>query len=791
MAKRSKNNQVVIGKDNTNAGSKGATVLPWPSWFSRDWLLGLILVLAVILVYQPVWYAGFIWDDDSLIITNPCMIGPFGLKEIWTTNAADICPLTLSTFWAEHALWGLAPLPYHLLNVLWHGACAVLLWRILRSLQVPGAWLGAVLWALHPVQVESVAWISEMKNTESGLFFLLSILFFVRWLRAKDLDRQTDARVCYRIGQGRVASRFWAAPRREEGEYPLRSLTDEQQRCSPKVPPPFGPGFFCLLASLLTPYRPLRVCSSLDASPEGKSSPGATLSYSITHPNWNYGLTLLFAALAMACKSSTVILPMVLCLCAWWMEGKWHWRNLARVFPIFIISIAASALSIWTQGLVLKTLTDPQWVRTWPQRLMGAGDAVWFYLGKLLWPHPLMTAYPRWQIDAGWWFWYVPLLAVIIVLLILWLKRGTWSRPWFFTFAYFLTALFPVLGLVDNPIFRYSLVFDHFQYLADMGPLALAGAGLVRLMDFVIPGKPWLQSALCAGLLLILGMMSWHRAWAYQSEETLWTDELAKNPDSWLGYYGLGVALVTKGQVDEAMAQYQKALEIDPNSFEAHDNLGIALAQEGRVDEAMVQFQKTLKIDPNFAEAYRNLGTALVTKGQMNEAMAQFQKSLEIDPNSVEAHDNLGIALAQEGRVDEAMAQFQKSLEIDPNSVEAHDNLGIALAQEGRVDEAMVQFQKSLEIDPNFAEAYCNLGIALVQKGRLDEAMAQFQQALEIDPNFAEVYNSLGDVLVQMGQVNEAKVQYQKALEIDPNYVLAQHNLAKIQAMAPQAPGAK
>ena len=262
---------------------------------------------------------------------------------------------------------------------------------------------------------------------------------------------------------------------------------------------------------------------------------------------WNYALTLLFAALAMASKSSTVILPVVLCLCAWWVEGRWHWRNLARVAPIFLMSIAASALSIWTQKLQLATVTDPQWVRTWPERLATAGDAVWFYLGKLLWPHPLITIYPRWQIDAGQWVSYLPLLAVIIVLFILWLKRESWSRPWFFVFAYFLAALLPVLGLVDNYIFRYSLVFDHFQYLASMGPLALAGAGLARLADFVLPKRPWLQSALCAGLLLILGMVSWQRAWAYESEETLWTDTLAKNPNCWVGHNNLGNTLFKTG----------------------------------------------------------------------------------------------------------------------------------------------------------------------------------------------------------------------------------------------------
>src|SRR5271165_3859181 len=425
MAKRSRKRTVAGSGVSTKVTPASVGVQGLPSWFRHDWLWGLILILAVILTYTPIRHAGFIWDDDTLLTANPCVVGPLGLKEIWTTSAADICPLVITTFWVEHALWGLAPLPYHLVNVLLHAACAVLLWRLLRSLRVPGAWLGAALWALHPVEVESVAWITEMKNTESGLFFLLSILFFVRWLRAKELDGRTGG-------------------------------------------------------------------------------------------GWDYALSLLFAALAMASKSSTVILPVVLCLCAWWIEGRWHWRNVTRVVPIFLMAIAASAVSIWTQGFQLATVTDPQWVRTWPERLATAGDAVWFYLGKLLWPHPLITIYPRWQIDAGQWISYLPLLAVIITLSILWLKRERWSRAYLFAFAYFIVALLPVLGLIDNHIFRLSLVFDHFQYLGSIGPLALAGAGLAQFSDFTIPRKPWLQSALCAGLLLVLGMASWQRTWAYE-----------------------------------------------------------------------------------------------------------------------------------------------------------------------------------------------------------------------------------------------------------------------------------
>ncbi|HEV3271127.1 MAG TPA: tetratricopeptide repeat protein [Candidatus Methylacidiphilales bacterium] len=524
-------------------------------WFNRDWLWGVILVLAVILTYQPVWYAGFVWDDDVYITANPCIIGPLGLKEIWTTSAADISPLTFTTFWVEHALWGLAPLPYHLVNVLLHGTCAVLLWRVLRSLRVPGAWLGAALWALHPVQVESAAWITETKNTQSGLFFLLSILFFVRWLRAEEPDKRTGG-------------------------------------------------------------------------------------------GWNYALTLLFAAMAMASKSSTVVLPIVLCLCAWWIEGRWQWRNMARVVPIFLMSLAAGALSMWTQGLHLAMTPDPRWVRTWPERLAAAGDAVWFYLGKLVWPHPLITIYPRWQIDAGQWVSYLPLLAVIIVLFVLWLRRESSLRPVFFVFAYFLVALLPALGLVDNPIFRYSLVFDHLQYLAGMGPLALVGAGLARFSNFPVSGKPRLPSLLGAGLLLVLAILSWQRTWVYESRESLWTDTLAGNPDSLAGHGNLGNVLLQKGRVDDAIAQYQTALKINPNDALAHFNLGNAFSQKGHLDEAIAEYQKALAISPNHADAHNNLGIALAKKGEVDEAIAQFQEALRLNPGYPNAQNNLAKAQA-------------------------------------------------------------------------------------------------------------------------------------------------
>jgi len=651
---------------------------------SRDWFQGLILLLAVILVYQPVCYAGFFWDDRIIVIANPIITGHLGFQAVWTVGAAQFYPLTLTTFWIEYALWGAQPLPFHLVNVLMHGANAILLWRVLRSLQVPGAWLGAALWAVHPVQVESVAWIAEMKNTQSGLFFLLSILFFVKWQKSRTLQDQG--------GDG-----------------------------------------------------------------------------------WNYGVTMLFAAMAMASKSSTVILPAVFCLCTWWIEGRWKWDVLVKIAPVFLMSIVTTAVSM--TAFKLEPTTDPLTMRSWPVRLIDSGEAIWFYLGKLLWPHPLSIVYPQWQIDYGKWTAWLPLVAVILFLLVLWLRREAWARPCFFAFAYFLVALFPLLGVVSQSFLRNSLVIDHYQYLPAMGPLALAGAALTQLPDVFAWGQRWLRPALLGVILLALGITSWQRAWDYEDEEMLWIDTMVKNPASWLAYNNLGFALYQKGRCDEAVVWFRKSLTLNPDDVQTHNNLGNGLLRDGQVDEAMAQFQLALALNPDNAQTRTNIGNILLHLGKLDEALAQFQKAVEINPNYAEAHNNLGNVFCYQGQLDKATTEYLTALKLVPTYADAYNNLGNVLFQQGRMDEAATQYLNALRFNPRLAKAHANLGTILLQKGQMDEAMARFQKAVELDPNYGAAHYSLGTIFARKGQMEEAITQFRKALEIDPGNAEAHNNL--------------
>jgi len=645
----------------------------------RDWLWGFLLIALVFIAYAPVFGAGFVWDDESHLTQNPCIVGPLGLKEIWTSTRAVYYPLVLTTFWVLHRFVGLNPLPYHLLNVLMHAGSAVLLWRLLRQLGVRGAWLGAALWALHPVMVQSVAWVTELKNAQSCLFYLLSIFCFLNW---------------------EEHSGTWKSP---------------------------------MKSALL------------------------------------FTLSLVCFVLATLSKPSVVMLPIVLALCVWWRRGRIEWKDGAPLAPFLLISAFASAWTIWEQKFHASAV-GPEWAQTWPERLIIAGRAIWFYLGKLAWPDPLIFIYPRWEIHSWQWVAYLPLLAATLGLIVLWALPGSAGRALFFAVAYYVVSLFPVLGFFSVYFFRYSFVSDHFQYLASMGPFALAGAAVATLVGRfcetplelagdtdalqsssnnigVARWRLFLGSLGCSVLLLSLGFLTWHQSSVYHDLITFYTRILAKNPACWMAHYNLGIALQDHGETDQAITHYRQAIDLRPGYAEAHYNLGRLLAEKGEFSDAIEHYEATLTLNPADAEAHNNLGATLFQAGRGDDAIAHYQEALAVRPDYAEASCNLADALLSKGDMDGAITHYRKCVAVLPNHTEAQYNLASTLLRKGSIDEAITHYEKALELVPGNADAHANLGSALLAKGRIAEAIEQYREALTLAPENVAAQSNLAWLL--------------------------------------------
>lgn len=544
---------------------------------NRDWAFALLLLAGLLLAYHPTWHGNPIWDDNDHL-TRPELCSWAGLGRIWFDLGAtqQYYPVTHGMFWLQHFLWGGSYTGYHLLNIFLHAISALLLLRILRNLEVRGAEFAAALWALHPVQVESVAWMSELKNTLSGVFYLGAALLYLRF------DR------------GRSFKFYWLAL-----------------------------GLF--IAGLLT-------------------------------------------------KSVIATLPAALLLVFYWKRGKLAWKNdVLPLVPFFIAGIASGLFTAWVERTLIGA--DGGNFHFPPlERCLIAGRAFWFYLAKLAWPAELIFIYPRWNVSMlVWWQYLFPVSAIALVTLLA-AMRNKWGRGPLVAALFFAGTLFPALGFLNIYPFRYSFVADHFQYLACIGPIALASAGIAWIIDRC--GKlPFLPPALGAGLLVVLGGLTWKQSAMYANAETLYSTTIARNPECWMAYNNLATELILQGRADEAIARLRAGLRLKPDFYEFQTNLGNALLQKGQAGEAVVCFREALKINPGVAGVHFNLANALLQQRQVNEAADEYRETLKIDSGYGDAHNVLGFILFNRGNTAEAIAHVQKALQLQPGDAGIENNL--------------------------------------------------------------------------------------------------------------------
>ena len=661
--------------------------------FGRLWLQGLILAAAVVLAYQPAWHAGFIWDDDVYVTHNRLLTAPDGLKRIWFSqdSPSQYFPLVYTVLRIERSAWGLASGGYHWVNILLHAANALLVWGLLRRLRLPVPWLAAAFFALHPVQVESVAWVTELKNVLSLFFCLLTAWAWVEF---------ADAR------------------------------------------------------------------------------PGA----------WRFYVGALFLqALALLAKSTACSWPVALLLILWLQGKPLTARRVWQIVPFFAMGLLMGLVSIWWERHHQYAVGDAYSIG-WMSRLLIASRAIWFYAAKLVWPFGLSFSYARWQICPAEPLQYLWPAACLIAAAAIWAGgRGLKAAAIFYA-----AMLAPMLGFFMQYAFRYTFVADHYQYVASIGPLALAAAVFDKLLGRVDRAKVFIYAA----LLMLLGFLTWRQCRNYFDSETLWRATLGTTPTSTIARNNLSHALLDKGQWEESISLSREVLAGHPNDPVAQNNLGFALLEKGLVDESISCFEEAIAAQPNDPNPYYNLGRAWLKKQRFDDAITNFQTSVRLQPDFASAYCNLGYALLQAGRIPAAISNYQQSIALEPDFALAHNDLGGILLRLGDTNQARAHFERAAALAPEFVEARYNLAGLLLAAGQLDEALSQYEKVAQLRPRLAEAHFMLGKLAAayaRAGRPDRAVAVATRALQLaraagEPESSLAASLAAQLQAYQAAAP---
>ena len=721
-----------------------------------------LLLLAIALVFGQTVRFEFVNFDDQVYVYENVHVQKGMTREGFVWAFASFCgtnwhPVTWLSHMLDIQLYGLWAGGHHLTNVLLHALSVIVLFLVLRQMtgrQWPSA-LVAALFAIHPLHVESVAWVAERKDVLSGLFFVLTLAAYLGYVRRPfSLLRYLLVVLCFVMGL----------------------LSKPMLVTLP-------------LVLLLLDYWPLRrfgatgsgattlVPGSAGSEGRGARGEGRTEDAATTMVSGSSGNT--GSTVSGSVATDHVYTVPGLPSSAQHTVGQAGalrsglLRLIVEKIPLLLLAAASCVATLMAQTNAMVALEELPFV----YRAANAVVSYVAYLGQSLCPTSLAVFYPHARDALPWWIVGGCLLLLMGVSIVV--ARWRRSRPYLLLgWLWYLGMLVPVIGLVQVGTQTRA---DRYMYLPLVGPslalvwttLEFAGSSFVRRW---LCGTAWLL------VLVFLASLSWQQVSTWRNSEALWTHALACTTRNDMAHYNLGVALTGRGQVDKAIAQYQKALEIKPNYANAHNNLGVALTDRKQVDSAIAHYQRSLEIRPDYAEAHNNLGLALAGRRQVDEAIAHYQKALEIRPDYAVAHNNLAVALAGRGQVDEAITHFQKVLEIKPDYADAYNNLGVVLAGRGQVDEAIAHFQKVLEIKPDYADAYNNLAVALAGRGQVDESIAQYQKALEIKPDYADAHFNLASALAGHGQFDSAITHFQKALDVRPDYAEAHYNLGVVLA---------
>jgi len=679
----------------------------------------LAVLLAGTWVYAPALHGGWLWDDVVDVVQNPLVHDPSGWWKIWLVPTEwHFFPLKTTVFWAEWQLWQNHTTGYHVTNLALHLAGALLVWRLIARLGGRHGWLGALLFAVHPVAVESVAWIAELKNTLSLPLLLLAAL---AWLDYDERGRRSD--------YVRALLLFLAA---------------------------------MLAKSSVTMFP---VCLVLyGVWRHGRFSRPAVRS------------TLPFFAVALALGLVTLWLerqqhPAVQAL----MPELGRWSRLAgagrAIGFYFLKCVAPSGLSPVYAAWPL--VSPPLWSfvpwlavagigvaagRAWKSWGRPVALGLGFFLVNLapvLGFVPMAYHHVAWVADH---FVYLPLVGLVgLAAAGADALAGRLGARGELTVAGIGIVL---AALLAGEARSYAAVFQDEETLWTHAA--------------AVEPNSWLAHHNLAYLLA--------RTQRTDSAITHYQESLRLEPRNADAANNLGNALLASNRVPEAIAAYRRALDLRPLYVEARANLGNALAHADRLPEAIAELDRAVQLDPAYFPGQAMLADLLCQTGQLPAAAQRYAAALRLRPDDPVLLNNQATLSLRLGHPAEARAQLEQAVRLAPDYVDARVNLGYVLADAGRTDDAVAQWREAIRLSPRAVAAHVGLGNVCVQTGRPAEAEAHYTAALQVQPDDAEVRNNLAFALAQQGRVDEAIRQCEEAIRLRPDYAAAQENLARLRA---------
>lgn len=664
------------------------------------WFVPPAIFLVTFLVFFPALENGFVnWDDDGILLENPNYRGLAWTQLRWmftTFHGGHYQPLTWMTFGLDYLLWGMNPFGYHLTSLILHAFNAVLFYFLtlrLLSLGVSrsvasetlsfrlAAGFAALLFAIHPLRVESVAWATERRDVLSGLFLFVSVLCY---LRANSLSkggmrmRWITAAVCvYGLSLlSKAIGVIFPIVLLVLDVYPLRRLGGSAGNW-------FGPEtgkvlrekipfvLLALAAALVAPLAQGEVMRSLHE--HGVAPRLSQALFGLAFYLWK---TVLPLELSPLYELPTDFNPL-------------NWRFVLSGLVVVLISIGLfvlrrrwpSGLASWVCYVVILapvlgiTQSGPQIVADRYSYLSCLGWAILAGAGLLYLWQIRSTGIARPFVPA------VGLASIVVLGFFTWEQAKVWHDS--------ITLWRHALAMTEKSYFKSSTAHNN------LGVVLVSERALEKAIQH-------------------------------------YGEALRINPANAEAHNNLGVALLERGESREAILHYREALRINPAYADAHNNLANALVGRGEIEEAATHYLKALGKRPADAKAHYNLGTILARKGELEAAIQHFRQALEIDPTYAKAHYNLGAALAVRGEWERAIEHFQRALNLSPDDSEFHFGLGNILATRGDLGKAVVHFRRAVQIQPEFAEAHENLGRALAQQGKREEAVQHYQEALRI-----------------------------------------------------------